>query len=98
MDRQFDLLDELHAWAGLIAITNDFHFTRASYKQKEGHSTMSLYICCHRYNRFRGQLYDLDSAARARSRTRAYGRLFMIIRYFVNNRRKAIEAESASWC
>ena len=48
-DREFVPLDELHIWADAIAITIGFQFTRASYKQKEGRSRVSVYLRCHRY-------------------------------------------------
>lgn len=41
-DRQFKSVHELHAWAEKIFIEIDFHFTHASYTQKEGSSTISF--------------------------------------------------------
>ena len=61
-DREFDSLDELHSWADAIAITIGFQFTRASYKQKEGRSRVSVYLRCHRYGNIRGDLHNLDNA------------------------------------
>ena len=46
-DREFDSVDDLHAWADEIALEIGFQFTRASYKQKEGRSRVSLYLRCH---------------------------------------------------
>ena len=60
-DRKFDSVDDLHAWADEIAlITIGFQFTRASYKQKEGLTRVSLYLRCYRYGNIRGDLHNLD--------------------------------------
>ena len=79
IDREFDSVDDLHAWADEIALTIGFQFTRASYKQKEGRSRVSLYLRCHRYGNIRGDLHNLDNAARPGSKSRACGCKFMII-------------------
>ena len=52
-DRKFDSADELHAWADEIAIGIDFQFTRASYKQKEGLTKVSLYLRCPKSRTYR---------------------------------------------
>lgn len=70
MNRQFESVDELHDQADKITFTIDFHFTRASYEQKVGRSTMSLYVHCHCYDSFRDQLHDLDNAAEPVSKSR----------------------------
>ena len=67
-DREFDSVDELHAWVDEIPIGIGFQFTRASYKQKEGRSRVSLYLKCHRYGNIRGDLHNLDNAARPSSK------------------------------
>ena len=58
----FDSVDKLYAGADEIAIGIGFQFTRASYKQKEGRSRVSLYLRCHRYGNIRGDLHNLDNA------------------------------------
>ena len=68
IDRKFDSVDELHAWANEIPIGIGFQFKRASYKQKEGRSRVSLYLKCHRYGNIRGDLHNLDNAARPSSK------------------------------
>ena len=68
-DRKFDSVDKLHAWADKIAIGIGFQFTCASYKQK-GRSRVNLYLRCHRYGNIRGDLYNLDNAARPGSKSR----------------------------
>ena len=72
-DSEFDSLDELHSWADAIAITIGFQFTRASYKQKEGRSRVSVYLRCHRYGNIRGDLHNLDNAARPGFKSRSCG-------------------------
>ena len=67
-NREFDFVDELHAWADEIAIRIGFQFTRASYKQK-GRSRVSLYLKCHRYGNIRGDLHNLDNATRPGSKS-----------------------------
>ena len=57
-DRKFNSLDELHSWADAIAITIDFQFTRASYKQKEGRSRVSVYLRCHCCGNIMGDLHN----------------------------------------
>ena len=52
MDKEFNSVDELHSCVDEIAIGIDFHFTRASYKQK-GRSRVSLYLRCHCYGNIR---------------------------------------------
>ena len=78
-DREFDSVDDLHAWADEIALRIGFQFTRASYKQKEGRSRVSLYLRCHRYGNIRGDLHNLDNAPPPGSKSRACGCKFMII-------------------
>ena len=78
-DREFDYVDDLHAWADEIVLRIGFQITSASYKQKEGLSRMSLYLRCHRYGNIRGDLHNLDNAARPDSKSRACGCKFMII-------------------
>ena len=78
-DREFDSVDDLHAWADEKALTIGFQFTCASYKQKEGRSRVSLYSRCHRYDNIRDDLHNLDNAARLGSKSRACGCKFMII-------------------
>ena len=77
--REFDFVDDWHAWADEIALTIGFQFTRASYKQKERRSRVSLYLRCHRYGNIRGDLHNLYNAARPGSKSRACGCKFMII-------------------
>ena len=79
IDREFDSVDDLHAWADEIALRIGFQFTRVSYKQKEGRSRVSLYLRCHRYGNIRGDLHNLDNAARPGSKRTAYGCTFMIL-------------------
>lgn len=50
--RQFKSVDELYAWANMIATTIGFRSTSFSYKHKDGHSVMIIDLCCHRYGRF----------------------------------------------
>ena len=76
-DRDFESVHELHAWADQIAIGIDFQFTCASYKQKEGCSRVSLYLKCHRYGNIRGDLHNLDNAARLGSKSRTCRCKFM---------------------
>ena len=78
-DREFDSVDDLHVWADEIALRIAFQFTRASYKRKEGRSRVSLYLRCHRYGNIRGDLHNLDNAARPGSKSRACGCKFMIL-------------------
>ena len=78
-DREFDSVDELYGWADEIAIGFGFQFTRASYKQKEGHSRVSLHLRCHRYGNIRGNLYYLDNATRPGSKSRTCRCKFVIV-------------------
>ena len=78
-NRKFDSIDELHTWADEIDLGIDFQFTRASYKQKEGRSRVSLYLRCLRYSSLRGELHNLDNVARSHSRSRACGCKFMLV-------------------
>ena len=54
-------------------------FTRASYKQKEGRSKVSLYLRYHRYGRLRDELHNLDNFHRPGSTSRTCGCKFMIV-------------------
>ena len=76
---EFDSVDEVHAWADEIAIGIDFQFTRASYKQQEGRSRVSLYLRCHRYGNIRGNLHNLDNATQPGSKSRTCRCKFMIV-------------------
>ena len=79
-DREYYSLDEIHAWGDEIALEFGFKFTRASFKQKEGCSRVSLYLRWHRFGSLRGELHNLDNVARSGSRSRACGCKFMIVR------------------
>ena len=70
MDRKFDYVDELHAWADEIAIGIGFQFTCASYKQKEGRSRVSLYLRYHHYGNIKGDLHNLNNTTRPGSKSR----------------------------
>ena len=71
----------MNIWADEIVNPIGFCFTRTSYKQKKGHSIVSIYLRSHQYGEIRGQVYDLDNAGRQGTRSRACGCLFMIIGY-----------------
>jgi MULE transposase-like protein len=77
-DREFASIDELHNWADEIALQIGFQFVRASYKHKEGRTRKSLYLRCHRYGKYRGDL-NLDNAVRPGTTCSASGCKFMII-------------------
>ena len=53
MDRKFNSIDNLYAWANEIALGIGFQITRVSYKHKEERSRVILYLRCHRNGNIR---------------------------------------------